>query len=264
MDRYLILWLTGRVHTSWVVLVGAFTGLLGGLFGKGGSAIASPLLALGGIHPYAALASPLPATIPATLVAALAYRRAGHVDTEVLRTTVIVGLPATVLGALLSAVVGGATLLIVCDVIVALLGVRILLRDRSPDRILVGGPTPEPEHSGPARVVPVAITAGLISGLLANSGGFLLAPLFATFLGLPIKRALGTSLAAAAVLAVPGTIVHAALGHVSWSIAVPFGLASIPLSACGARLALGTDAGRLEVTYGVVLIVLGGGLLLVR
>ena len=52
-----------------VALIGAFVGFLGGLFGKGGSAIATPLLALVGIPPIVALASPLPATIPSTLAA---------------------------------------------------------------------------------------------------------------------------------------------------------------------------------------------------
>jgi uncharacterized membrane protein YfcA len=113
-------------------------------------------------------------------------------------------------------------------------------------------------------VTAVGITAGLISGLLGNSGGFLLAPLGVTVLGLPLKRALGTSLAAAAVLAVPGTVVHAALGHIDWSVTVVFGLASIPLSAAGARLALRSGAARLELVYGVALVLLGGGLLLIR
>jgi hypothetical protein len=51
-------------------------GFLGGLFGKGGSAIATPSAAAIGIPPYVAVASPLPATIPATLVAARTYWRA--------------------------------------------------------------------------------------------------------------------------------------------------------------------------------------------
>jgi uncharacterized membrane protein YfcA len=113
-------------------------------------------------------------------------------------------------------------------------------------------------------VTAVGLVVGLASGLLGNSGGFLLAPLGVTVLGLPLKRALGTSLAAAAVLAVPGTVVHVALGHVDWSVTLVFGLASIPLSAVGARLALRSGADRLELVYGAALVLLGGGLLLVR
>ncbi|MHB8466067.1 MAG: sulfite exporter TauE/SafE family protein [Acidimicrobiales bacterium] len=308
MDRWLGVWLTGPM--LWIVVVGMGTGLLGGLFGKGGSALASPLLAAGGVPAFAALASPLPATIPATAVAALAYWRVREIDTRLLRTTILFGVPATVVGALLSAAIGGGALVWACDVVLAALGLRILAG--RPARTTVGAALPTARapvavadarlERGDARLGPadarlgrgdarladgarlarlarrerayraaglgaeraVALIAGLASGLLANSGGFLLAPLFITVLGLPIRRALGTSLAAAAILAIPGTLVHAGLGHVAWSLTIPFGLASVPLSAVGARLALRTDAKHLEVLYGAGLALLGGALLLVR
>jgi len=276
-----------------VMAVGAGTGFLGGLFGKGGSAIATPLLHLVGVPAYAAVASPLPATIPATIAAALAYHRSGWIDRAVLRTTVLFGVPATVVGALATRFVSGPALILVCDAVVALLGLRVLLRSRrdtigsTPDRagaghrvarvpadladpsdsvVLMADP-PAPTSTvavASTTVAAVGIAVGLASGLLANSGGFLLAPLFVAVLGLPLKRALGTSLAASAFLAVPGTIVHVALGHVIWSVAIPFGLASVPLAATGARLALRTSTARLERVYGTVLLLLGTGLLLVR
>ena len=86
-------------------------------------------------------------------------------------------------------------------------------------------------------------------------------PLYLAVLSLPIKSALASSLAVASLLAVPGTIVHASLGHIDWRIAIVFGLASIPLSSLGARTALAMNAGRLERIYGAGLVVLGVGLL---
>jgi len=68
----------------------------------------------------------------------------------------------------------------------------------------------------------VAVIVGVSAGLLANSGGFLLAPLMMTVVRLPIRQALATSLAVSAVLAVPGTIVHAALGHIDWTLVAVF------------------------------------------
>jgi len=63
----------------WPVFVaaGAVVGLLVGLFGVGGSSIATPLLAVLGVPGLLAVASPLPATIPASLGAALPYLRNG-------------------------------------------------------------------------------------------------------------------------------------------------------------------------------------------
>ena len=105
---------------------------------------------------------------------------------------------------------------------------------------------------------------GLAAGLLANSGGFLLAPLFITVLRLPVKPALGTSLVVAAALAVPGSLVHLALGHLDWRVVLVFGLGSIPLSSLGARIALRVDAARLERFYGAALLVFGVGFLMAR
>ena len=106
-------------------------------------------------------------------------------------------------------------------------------------------------------MVAVALGAGFAAGLLANSGGFLLAPLFITVLRRPAKTAFGTSLAAAAVLAIPGTIVHTALGHVDWRIVGVLAVTSVPLSFLGARVGLRTDAQRLERGYGLALATLG-------
>ena len=74
-----------------------------GLFGVGGSSFATPLLSLLGLSGFAAVASPLPATLPAALVGARQYARFGYdVDRDVARWSLVGGIPATILGALLS------------------------------------------------------------------------------------------------------------------------------------------------------------------
>src|SRR5262245_32393772 len=98
------------------------------MFGKGGSAIATPLLAAVGVPPIVAVASPLPATIPATLVAYQRYRRSSVVSGEVVRWSIAVGVPATIVGALATRVIDGGVLVRVTEVVVALIGVKILLR----------------------------------------------------------------------------------------------------------------------------------------
>jgi len=66
--------------SCYLFFIGVLVGLLGGLFGKGGSAVATPLLQLAGVPAFFAIASPLPATIPRTLVASLAYLKEGMYD----------------------------------------------------------------------------------------------------------------------------------------------------------------------------------------
>ncbi len=274
-----------------VLLVGAATGFLGGLFGKGGSALATPVLAALGIPAIVAVASPLPATVPGTVLAARQYHRQGLVDRRVLAWSVAVGIPATLVGALVTRWVDAEALVVGTELLVVALGIAILVgagRDRAGRdhvegsvRRGVGGVGEEvavdpPEAGGLAvlappvatapapatgRVVAVAAVVGLVAGLLANSGGFLLAPLYLVALRMPVRRSLGTSLAVSAALAVPGTVAHAALGHVDWVLVAVFGLASVPLSSVGARTALRVDPRRLEVGFGAALVVLATGLL---
>ena len=259
-----------------IAAVGAVIGYLGGMFGKGGAAIATPVLAAMGVPPMIAVASPLPATIPGTLVAYGRYRRRRFAEPRVIRWSLAVGVPATVVGAAASYWVGGGVLVLATDVVVTLLGLRILLSRRAVDEAVaaeaaetghrvpvVAADEPEPEIST-VRLVAVAFAVGFLAGLLANSGGFLLVPLYLAVLALPIHRALACSLAVAAALAIPGTIVHAALGHIDWRIAIVFGLASVPLSGLGARTALAVDPARLERVYGAGLVALGAVLLVVR
>ena len=165
-----------------VALIGAAVGLLGGLFGKGGSAIATPLLSLVGIPPIAAVASPLPATIPSTLSASYAYWRERLIDWRVVGWSAAVGVPATVAGAYATRWIGGSVLVTVTEVIVLALGIKFLLRPGDPHEVAV-----EPAAYR-TRLFLVAASVGVVSGLLANSGGFLLAPMFVVVLRLSRRR----------------------------------------------------------------------------
>ncbi len=244
------------MHLLAIAAIGAATGFLGGLLGKGGSAMATPLLHALGVPAMLAVASPLPGTIPSTLIAGRTYSRAGQVDRRVAAWVIGCGVPATIGGGLASQWIGGGPLVTATDVVLVVLGARLSLRRRI-------GHGATPRSPSLQRIVGIAVLVGLVAGLLANSGGFLLAPLFVTALGLPIARALGTSLVVAAALAVPGTIVHAELGHVDWSLVLALTVSSVPLSYLGARVALRTDPARLERGYGAVLVVLGLALALI-
>lgn len=230
--------------------VGVLIGFLGGLFGKGGSAVATPLLKWIGLPGFIAVASPLPATFPSTLISSFAYWRARLMDWEVVGWGVLVGVPATVLGALLSQKTGVEPLLILTALLIFGFGVSFFVRP------------PEIDDAAPLshrrlRVTAIAIVVGFISGLLANSGGLLLAPLYARVLKLPIKTAFACSLLVSAALSVPGTMVHWYLGHISWSVTGLIALGSVPFAYVGASIAIRTSASRLERWYGLALTGLG-------
>lgn len=237
------------------LLIGAGVGFLSGAFGKGGAAVSSPLLNALGVPAIVAVASPLPATIPSTLFASRKYAHEGHVDGRVLKVGLLVGLPLTAVGAYLTRWIPGEQLVLATDAILLLLALRILFGahdETDGDDV---------RRASAGRTALVVAAAAVISGLLGNSGGFLLAPLFISALHMPVRRALGTSLALAAALAVPGTVVHAYLGHIDWTLALVFGLASVPLASFGASVALRMRERSLTLMYGVGIALLSGGLL---
>jgi uncharacterized membrane protein YfcA len=234
-----------------VVAIGAVVGFLSGLFGKGGSAVATPLLSVTGVPAIVAVASPLPGVIPSTLAASYAYWREGFQDWRVIGWSTAIGIPATAFGAYASRWTGGEPLVIATEVILMVLGARFLIHPGDP----VERATNETAPLG--RIIPVAAVVGVLSGLLANGGGFLLAPLYVVVLQLPLKQAFACSLTVATALAIPGTIVHAALGHIDWAIVALFSITAVPLAYVGARVALRTHARRLERIYGAGLLALG-------
>lgn len=242
-----------------VFFIGILVGFLGGLFGKGGSAIATPLLSLVGTPGYIAVATPLPATIPGTLLASTAYWKARLWNRPIILWSILIGLPSTILGSYISKFTGAKPLLYLTGLLVLGFGLVFLLQPRatsSDDRDDPSGGFPLPSHWR-LRVALVATAVGLISGLLANAGGFLLAPSYARFLKQPIKAAFASSLVVSACLAVPASIVHWYLGHIAWRELFVLAAGSVPASYLGARAALNTRSVALERWYGVALTALG-------
>ena len=180
------------------VLAGLGVGLVFGMFGAGGSAFATPVLAVLGVPGLMAVASPLPAMIPAAFVGARRYVHSGNFDRRVARLAVIGGIPGTLLGALASRIVGGDRLLVLSGLLLFVIGVRLLLPDRA------GAPERAADRRGNTSIViGSAFGVGLLTGLLANGGGFLLVPLFVLVLGLNAVEAAGTSMIVVGILTDP-------------------------------------------------------------
>ena len=94
---------------------------------------------------------------------------------------------------------------------------------------------------------------GLLTGLLANGGGFLLVPLFILVLGLSAVEAAGTSIVVVGILTVPTLATHWALGHIDWTVAAGFALGLVPASLLGARLIQHVPAQRARIVFGLML-----------
>ncbi len=243
------------LHYLLILFIGIIVGFLGGIFGKGGSAIATPMLSLIGIPGFIAVAAPLPATIPGTLIASIEYWRSNLLDWQIVKWSIVIGIPSTIVGSYLTEYTCSSPLLIITGIMVLLFGLNFLIfpREKKNKMTVSGTDVRERPSFLHIRLFLVAGLAGLISGLLANSGGFLLAPSYARILQLPLKRAFACSLAVSIFLSIPGTIIHALLGHIDWSVTLVLAAGTAPSSYLGARIAIKTKSSRLERWYGLAL-----------
>src|SRR4051794_29856953 len=194
-----------------------------GVFGVGGSSVATPLLSLLGVPALAAIASPLVATIPGATSAAIPYVRVGDGRPKTAAWSLLGAVPATIVGALLSQSVGGPALLVGSGLVLLVVGVRVLLPIGDASRA-----AGELRRQNRPLLVAAAAGLGIFTGLLANGGGFLLMPLYLLVFGLRMRQAVGTSLLVIAVLSIPTLATHWALGHVDWAVAVAFTLGVLP------------------------------------
>lgn len=237
---------------AWAVGIGLVAGVLSGLFGVGGGIVMTPGIdTFLPVPPIAALETPLPVIFPTALAGAYTYRRAGQVDVRAASWMAPPGLVGSVVGALLTRVI---------DVRVLLLATALLLGYQSIS-ILRGGAR---RDRGDAKAVSattflgIGLVAGLVSGLLGVGGGVVIVPLLAGWLGMPLKRALGTSLLTIPAIVVPGTVVHAFLGDIDWSVFVFLTLGAVPGAWIGARVALGTAERTLRTAVGGFMLLIAG------
>ena len=242
-----------------MALAGAGVGTTFGVFGAGGSAFATPVLVLLGVPAPIAVASPLPAMLPASLAGAHEYLRAGLLCRRTARIAVLAGLPAVVAGALVSPLVGGEGLLLLTGCLLLGVGVRMLV----PAPLVPAGSPPVAEAST-ALVVALVVGAAFFTGLLANGGGFLLVPIFVLVLGFTAARAAGTSMVTVAALIVPTLATHWYLGNIDWAIAGAFALGVIPATIVGARLGRRIPEATSRRAFGVALVAFAAWFLATR
>jgi hypothetical protein len=253
------------------LLVGFFAGLVSGQFGVGGGLVTTPAIRLLlGYPELVAVGTPLVTIIPTAITGGLAYTRRGLADVRAGLTIGIVGAPATVLGAYAASLIGGRVILIATSALIVYVAVRTgsqAWRERGSSEEPGGAaqpdaPTDETQGRDCAerrrRYLPLlGLGAGLLSGLLGLGGGFVIVPALMQIFGFGVKRAIGTSLVAIGVLAIPGAIAHWALGHVDVSLALAMTLGVIPGALLGARVTAVAEERTVRLGFAAVLAIAG-------
>lgn len=249
-------------RTALTLVLGLGTGLLSGLFGIGGAVLSTPAVRALGATPLESVGTTLPAIVPSALSGTLHYRRLGLVDGRTVMWTAATGALAAIGGSFLSRGIpgDGHALMLATAALVCMTGIR-MGRSGEPEPIeppagALAGPGAASTWVGaPAwQLAAIGAAAGGLSGLLGVGGGIVMVPAFTQWLRMPIKLAIGTSLAIVAILAVPGTVTHAALGNVHWGFAIPLSITVVPGARLGAHVTTRASDQRNRVAVAVALV----------
>ena len=233
------------------IIIGAVTGFVSAFFGIGGSSIDTPVIrTFLGLPPLESLATPLPLTVLTASIAMFSYRKMHLADYRIAGLSLITAVPAVVLGSLLTAHISGKFLMLLTAVVLALVGIDFIVKNFTEKTLVISKPRKRP----PAwQVLLVAGFIGILSGVLANGGGIFFVPAFVVFFRLRIKEAIATSLPLVLIIALPGSAVHLALGHVNLATMATMAIGVIPMAFVGAKLDIHTRSKLVMLLYGAVM-----------
>lgn len=238
-----------------LVLVGVGIGVLSGMLGIGGGTIMIPVLRLGyGLNAFMSTATSLFAIIPISLAGAIAHIRARSCLPKLGILLGVAGAITSSAGVCLGSVSPAWLIMVVAAIIIVYSAFTML------SKALRMGKKPASSESGNVRAnAPVAssdaepcafgftrrnvvlaviigLIAGFASGYVGVGGGFIMVPLMTAWLGIPMKRTSGTSLIAIIILAIPGVIQQAFLGHIDYLAGIMLCVGAIPGAVLGAWL----------------------------
>lgn len=253
-----------------LVLAGAVTGLLAGVFGVGGGAVIVPVLfevfrVIGvpeEVRMPLAVGTSLAVIIPTSVRSFNAHRAKGMVDLSILKVWAVPVVLGVLVGSYIARYAPADLFKIVFVVVATISALRLLF---AADRWKFGEDMP-----GKPLMVAYGGVIGVLSALMGIGGGQL-SSLFMTFYGRPIHQAVATSSGLGVLISIPGALgfIYAgwpkmdvlpplSLGYVSligMALFIPTSVWTAPI---GARVAHRLSKRRLEVAFGLFLLAVAG------
>lgn len=212
------------------ILFGSLVGFALGLTGGGGSLLAVPLLVYGlAIAPREAFGVSLAAVGATALVGVVPRIRAGQVEVGTGILFAIAGMIGAPIGTWIAGKIPEAILLVLFSVLMLVVAWRLwseTLTKSNTDRESVcegkdRRSTCQRTTDGRLRLTSrcamllavVGLTAGFLSGMFGVGGGFVIVPALVIFSGMPIHKAVATSLLVIVLVSISGVASHFAAGR---------------------------------------------------
>jgi uncharacterized membrane protein YfcA len=228
------------------VLIGISLGLLGG----GGSILTVPTLVyVMSVEPKAAIAMSLPVVGITALVGGVKHWRAGQVNLRIAIAFGIVAMAGSLAAAKAARLVPGVVQLTLLG-LVMLVAAVMMMRRKTP----AAGTAPRERH--PVALGLVGLGVGALTGRVGIGGGFLFVPALVLFGGVPIKRAVGTSLIVIAMNTASAALGYRGQATVDWALVAGFTACAVAGSLVGARLVGKVSADGLRRGFAWFLIVI--------
>ena len=254
------------------VIIGIAVGFLGGFLGVGGGIIMIPLLhywafpALN-VSPevivHLSFGTSLAIIIPTSISGSWAHAKTGNIDWRVVLLLALPGIFGSLLGSTMAALLKGYVLKASFGSLLILISAQMIFQKKGKGE---SGPYASPP-SGLTFVI--GFLVGVFSGFFGLGGGVIAIPLMIRFLGIPIHRAVGISIAFVFFASLVGTCGYIwnglgkpqlppyTLGYVhilGWLLAV---VPSVFLAQVGAGFARKTNPLRLRRAFALLLMGVG-------
>lgn len=117
------------------------------------------------------------------------------------------------------------------------------------------------QHRTLLAAIPRGFFVGGLTGLIGAGGGFLIVPALVNIMRLTMRTAVGTSLLIISVNSLFGFAISAR-ENFNWKFAVTFSIASLIGIAFGTKIAPNIPEKKLKVSFGILILVVGSGILL--
>lgn len=242
------------------LVIGAALGGLGG----GGAIITVPALVyLGGQSGQEATTSSLVVIGVSALIGALSYLSTGRVRWGTALVFTIAGLPAAWLGSYLNHRADENVLLLGFAALM-LVGATAMMADNRPEPASNDAsgsrvtPSRSADRSRPGlaalAVVTAALAVGFMTGFFGVGGGFVIVPVLAVVLRVPMEHVVGTSLMVVALNSGTALLSRASSAHFDWSVILPLTLSAAFATFLGKRVADRLPARRLKLTFAGLLV----------
>jgi uncharacterized membrane protein YfcA len=253
-----------------VVLAGAITGIVLGLFGSGGSIIAMPaLLYLLHVEPKSAIAMSLGIVAVTATISGWDNWRRGNVDVKVATMFGLFGVIGTYAGARLGVYTPVTMQLTIFALVMYAAAWKMLQKKRQPVAQLVVATGPDvlvteseiiQAHMG--HIAAHGVGVGVLTGLVGVGGGFLIVPALVLLSGIPMRIAIGTSLVIVAAKSYAGFLGYVGAVPVDWAMMGAFTLVTVAGSFAGTRIAHRFSHESLKKSFAIFLVIVATYILL--